>query len=59
MAPTLVTGYRMTTAIELDNDFRSRGAKGKDGYELFLRQLLDNGLSIPTAGLARIRVEPF
>jgi Putative DNA-binding domain len=47
-------------ALGLDNDFRSLGPKGtRDGYELYLRQLLDNGLSIPTAGLLRIRFETF
>ncbi len=47
-------------AVGLDHDFRSLGDKGsKDGYELYLRQLLDNALSIQTAGLARIRFEPF
>jgi hypothetical protein len=46
------------SAVGLDNDFRSLGPKGnKDGYELYLRQLLDNALSVPTAGLVRIRFE--
>jgi hypothetical protein len=47
-------------AVGLDNDFRSLGPKGnRDGYELYLRQLVDNGLSIPTAGLLRIRFDTF
>ena len=34
------------------------GNKGnRDGYELFLRQHLDNNLSIQTAGVVRIRFE--
>jgi hypothetical protein len=47
-------------AVGLDNDFKTLGQKGtRDGYELYLRQLLDNGLSIQTAGLLRIRFETF
>jgi hypothetical protein len=34
------------------------GGKGnRDGYERYLRQLLDNSLSIQTAGVVRIRFE--
>lgn len=45
-------------AVGLENDWRTLGSKGnRDGYELFLRQLLENSLSIPTAGVVRIRFE--
>ena len=41
--------------VGLGPDMLSLGGKGnRDGYELFLRQLLDNGLSVPTAGIVRI-----
>lgn len=44
--------------LGLSDDMRSLGAKGnRDGYELFLRQGLDNALSIPTAGLVSIGFE--
>jgi hypothetical protein len=45
-------------AVGLEDDFRTLGRKGnRDGYELFLRQLLDNSLSIQTAGVMRIRFD--
>lgn len=44
--------------LGLDDDFKTLGSKGDaDGYELHLRQLLDNSLSIPTAGVLRISFE--
>ena len=48
------------SAVGLSNDFKTLGAKGtRDGYELYLRQLIDNGLSTHTAGLLKIRFETF
>lgn len=42
--------------LGLDSDYRTLGAKpNPDGFELFLRQLLDSNLSAPTAGTVRIR----
>ena len=44
--------------VGLENDWQTLGHKGnRDGYELYLRQLLDNSLSIQTAGVVRIRFE--
>ncbi len=44
--------------LGLDSDFSTLGAKGNaDGYELFLRQLLDTNLSVATAMTVRIRFE--
>ena len=44
--------------VGLAADMRTLGSKAnKDGYELFLRQLLDNSLSVPTAGIVRISFE--
>jgi hypothetical protein len=44
--------------LGLENDWRSLGNKGtRDGYELYLRQLLVNSLSVQTAGVVRIRFE--
>ena len=44
--------------IGLAADMQTLGSKGnRDGYELFLRQLLDNSLSVPTAGIVRIGFE--
>lgn len=44
--------------LGLSNDFSTLGKKqDRDGYELFLRQLLDNALSVQTAGKVRIRFE--
>lgn len=44
--------------IGLSDDMRTLGSKGNsDGYELFLRQLLDNSLSTPTAATVRINFE--
>ena len=45
-------------AIGLENDYRTLGSKAnRDGYELFLRQLLVNSLSVQTAGVVKIRFE--
>jgi len=42
--------------LGIDQDLATLGSKAnQDGYELFLRQLLDNGLSTPTASTVRIR----
>ena len=44
--------------IGLDPDLQTLGRKGnKDGYELFLRQRLDDSLSVPTAGIVGISFE--
>ena len=44
--------------VGLARDFGTLGKKqDRDGYELFLRQLLDNSLSTPTAGKVGIRFE--
>lgn len=44
--------------LGLDDDFVTLGRKGdRDGYELYLRQHLDNALSTPSAGRVRIRFE--
>ena len=44
--------------LGLENDFKTLGNKPDvDGYELFLRQLIDTNLSTPTARLVRIRFE--
>lgn len=44
--------------VGLEEDMLTLGRKGnRDGYELFLRQHLDNSLSIQTAGIARIEFE--
>ena len=44
--------------IGLAADMQTLGSKGNlDGYELFLCQLLDNSLSVPTAGIVRIGFE--
>lgn len=41
--------------LGLDKDLQTLGKHDLDGYELFLRQLLDSSLSIPTAALVKIR----
>ncbi|KAB1928602.1 DUF262 domain-containing protein [Micromonospora noduli] len=42
--------------LGLENDFSTLGTQqNTDGYELFLRQLLDDSLSTPTATTVRIR----
>ena len=44
--------------LGLLNDMHTLGRKGtRDGYELFLRQHLDNNLSVQTAGIVRISFE--
>ena len=44
--------------VGLAADMQTLGSKvNRDGYELFLRQLLDNSLSVPTAGIVRIGFE--
>ncbi|MCY4257849.1 MAG: DUF262 domain-containing protein [bacterium] len=44
--------------IGLANDIQTPGSKAnEDGYELFLRQLLDNDLSAPTAATVSINFE--
>ncbi|GGC73867.1 DUF262 domain-containing protein [Hoyosella rhizosphaerae] len=44
--------------LGLERDMSTLGAKGNpDGFELALRQMLDNSLSVSTAGLVRIRFE--
>ncbi|MFG3252696.1 DUF262 domain-containing protein [Streptomyces sp. NPDC048172] len=45
-------------ALGLEADWSTLGPRGnRDGYELWLRQLLDTNLSQQTAGLVRIRYE--
>ena len=44
--------------VGLGSDLQTLGRKGnKDGYELFLRQLLDDSLSVPTAGIVHVSFE--
>ena len=44
--------------VGLANDMQTLGSKAdRDGYELFLRQHLDNSLSVRTAGIVRIHFE--
>lgn len=44
--------------LGLGDDLQTLGKKPNlDGYELFLRQNLDNNLSIPTAGVVKVRFE--
>ena len=44
--------------VGLGQDYRTLGSKpNRDGYELWLRQHLDNSLSCPTAGIVRIAFE--
>lgn len=46
--------------VGLADDMKTLGTKANlDGYELFLRQLLDNSLSMQTAGIVHIRFERF
>ncbi|MGB3356832.1 MAG: DUF262 domain-containing protein [Mycobacterium sp.] len=44
--------------LGLEDDFKTLGSRNNvDGYELFVRQLLDNGLSVNTATTVRVRFE--
>lgn len=44
--------------LGIDADLQTLGSKAdKDGYELFLRQLLERSLSVPTAGIVHIGFE--
>ena len=43
--------------VGLEADLATLSKKNRDGYELFLRQMLDNNLSVPTAGIVRISFE--
>ena len=44
--------------VGLSDDLKTLGANGNlDVYELFARQLMDNSLSIQTAGIVRIHFE--
>ncbi len=46
-------------SLGIGQDLGTLGGKGNiDGYELFLRQLLETGLSVSTAGTVRILFEP-
>lgn len=46
------------TVLGLDHDLATLASKSnRDGYELFLRQLLDANLSVQTAGTVKIRFE--
>lgn len=45
-------------ALGLAEDLSTLGNKSnRDGYELFLRQLLDTNLSVPTAGIVKIHFD--
>jgi predicted HTH transcriptional regulator len=45
--------------LGLESDMATLGSKGNaERYELFLRQLLDVNLTVPTAQVVRIRFEP-
>lgn len=49
-----------SNVLGLDADFKTLGSKGNaDGFELFLRQLLDTNLSVSTAGTVNVRFEAF
>ncbi len=44
--------------LGIDQDLATLGSKAHiDGYELFVRQLLETGLSVPTAATVRVRFE--
>ena len=43
--------------VGLDADLQTLRKGNKDGYELFLRQLLDENLSVPTAGIVSVNFE--
>ena len=44
--------------LGIEADMRTLGSKGnRDGYELFLRQLIEDSLSVSTAGIVRIGFE--
>jgi len=43
--------------VGLGPDLQTLRKGNKDGYELFLRQLLDDSLSVPTAGIVHINFE--
>ncbi|MCY4068656.1 MAG: putative DNA binding domain-containing protein [Acidimicrobiaceae bacterium] len=45
------------SVVGLGSDLQTLHKKDKDGYELFLRQMLDDALSTPTAGIVRIGFE--
>jgi hypothetical protein len=48
------------TVLGLDHDLATLGRRSsRDGYELFLRQLLETNLSVQTAGTVKIRFESF
>ena len=44
-------------ALGLAKDYSTLSKSNRDGFELHLRQLLESALSVPTAGVARIRFE--
>ncbi len=43
--------------VGLGSDLQTLRKKDHDGYELFLRQMLDDSISVPTAGIVRISFE--
>lgn len=43
--------------LGLDDDLQTLGKRDRDGFELFVRQLLDQSLSAQTAGLVRVRFD--
>jgi hypothetical protein len=46
------------SVLGIENDLSTLGKGNVDAYELFLRQLLDVNLTVPTAQTVRIRFEP-
>ena len=49
-----------SNVIGIERDLSTLSKKSdRDGYELFLRQLLDTSLSVPTVGIVRIKFEPY
>lgn len=57
---TLVIGVADDgTILGLEDDYKTLGKKqDRDGYELFLRSMLDANLSVTTAGIVHITFEP-
>ena len=55
---TLLIGVNDDASVMgLAHDMQTLSEPSRDSYERFLRQLLDNGLSVPTAATVRIRFE--
>lgn len=55
---TLLVGVRDDGSIVgLDADMHTLSTPNRDGYERFLRQLIENGISVTTAGVVEISFE--